>query len=221
MESAYWAGFLAADGCVDKNRIRLYLGIIDVGHLHKFKAFLKSRHKVAESTNYNRCSFEFSNKTIRSDLESLYLITPRKSLVLEFPEISEELLPHFIRGYFDGDGTLCETFSNVNSITSSIIAGFLGSPAFMVRCSEIVHRVINKNNTLKLMTHTNGINLILKLNTNDAKKFLTWIYKDSTPETRLDRKYCLYDRLVVQDIRKKRVLEKGNGIVHSITKVVE
>jgi hypothetical protein len=71
------------------------------------------------------------------------------------------------------------------------------------------------------MTHTNGINLILKLNTNDAKKFLTWMYKDSTPETRLDRKYCLYDRLVVQDIRKKRVLEKGNGIVHSITKVVE
>lgn len=34
---------------------------------------------------------------------------PKKSLILKFPEediVSKELQSHFIRGYFDGDGSL-------------------------------------------------------------------------------------------------------------------
>jgi hypothetical protein len=31
---------------------------------------------------------------------------PRKSLILTFPIINKELIHHFIRGYFDGDGTV-------------------------------------------------------------------------------------------------------------------
>ena len=36
-------------------------------------------------------------------------VVSNKSLILKFPEfISDELMPHFIRGYFDGDGSVWE-----------------------------------------------------------------------------------------------------------------
>ena len=41
-----------------------------------------------------------------NDLINLGCI-PNKSLTLTFPDfINDELLPHFIRGYFDGDGCI-------------------------------------------------------------------------------------------------------------------
>ena len=44
--------------------------------------------------------------TLCQDLEK-YGIVPRKSLILKFPNnISDEMLPHIIRGYFDGDGSI-------------------------------------------------------------------------------------------------------------------
>ena len=32
--------------------------------------------------------------------------TPKKSKILQFPKIPKQLHPHFIRGYFDGDGSV-------------------------------------------------------------------------------------------------------------------
>lgn len=44
------------------------------------------------------------SKKMSEDLTKLGCV-PRKSLVLEFPtNIQQNLIPHFIRGYFDGDG---------------------------------------------------------------------------------------------------------------------
>jgi hypothetical protein len=42
----------------------------------------------------------------------------------------------------------------------------------------------------------------LKFNTNDAKTLLKFMYLDSN--VYLDRKYALYQRLIVEDIREKR-----------------
>lgn len=33
-------------------------------------------------------------------------VTTKKSLTLTFPNLSKNLIPHFIRGYFDGDGCI-------------------------------------------------------------------------------------------------------------------
>lgn len=205
-ESAYWAGFLAADGNVSGNRVRLYLGAIDIDHLIKFKEFLKSEHTIGESEKFNRCSLEFANKHIRADLENLFNITPRKSLTLKFPSIPMYLVNHFLRGYFDGDGTICETFSSKASITASLITAFLGAPDFMEVASEICHTCIDKPNTLKLRVHPNGMNKVLKFNTLDSIRFLNWLYSESTPNTRLTRKYEIYDRVVLNGVRLTRVM---------------
>lgn len=221
-ESAYWAGFLAADGNLRINNsgskcVRVYLSKTDYNHLLKFKKFLSSGHLVSISEKYDRCSFEFANSVIYSDLEKYYLLTPRKSLVLEYPNIPAEVESHFIRGYMDGDGTICESFSNKRSLTSSLCVAFIGAPKFMVSLREVVLTAIDKQNILALSVRPNGINTWLHLNTRDAIKFLNWVYNGSEENTRLDRKFNIYKRIVIDGVRKSRSKEQrdmDNGIVH-------
>lgn len=210
-ESAYWAGFLAADGNLRKTHgkykcVRLYLSIVDLKHLEKFKAFLSSEHKIATPENYERCSFEFCSEQIFDDLYDKYLLTERKSLDLKFPNLPDEVKSSFIRGYFEGDGCICETFSTKHATKTSIITRVIGSPFFMEEYGSIVKSELGIDKLPKLQTHPNGINLALKFNTKVSSRFLNWIYTDSTEETRLDRKYEMYSRLVVNNIRETRVM---------------
>ncbi len=110
---AYWLGFLYADGCV---RIRK-----DTSHLLSFKQHkrdkdifikfnkcLNSNYPFKPVKNTNTYQIEIGSKKIVKSLISKGCV-PRKSLVLSFPEesmLSIDLQRHFIRGYFDGDGSI-------------------------------------------------------------------------------------------------------------------
>jgi hypothetical protein len=203
-ESCYWAGFLAADGCVDnKNRIRVMLKYDDVNHLEKLKTFLQSTHTISINTDkYNRCSFEVTSTHMRDALEFNFNIVPNKTDKLKFPShIPKNWLIHYLRGYFDGDGSICESFSNKNSITASLYATFasgckeFSETLFNYLCTEI-------NLGGHLQEFKDSVKWQLKYNTNDAIILLHYMYKDSN--VYLDRKYALYQRIVVDNIREKR-----------------
>lgn len=203
-EAAYWAGFLASDGNVDsKNRIRLMLKYDDISHLEKFRKFLDSTYAISSNTTaYNRCSFEFTNAHIREILEFNYNIIPNKTANMQFPShVPDKYLKHYIRGYFDGDGSICESFSNINSRRSSIYATFASG------CKEFVEALYSYiNNTLgtggHLQTFKDSVKWQIKYNTNDAKTLLHYLYSDAT--VYLDRKYALYQKLIVDDTRLER-----------------
>lgn len=203
-ESCYWAGFLAADGCVDtKHRVRVMLKYDDINHLEKLKSFLQSTHAISSNTDkYNRCSFEITSAHICDMLELNFNIVPNKTDKLKFPtHIPNKYLVHYLRGYFDGDGSICESFSNKNSITATIYATFASG------CREFSERLFSYLNTTiglggHLQEFTDSIKWQLKYNTNDAKTLLTYMYEDSN--VYLDRKYALYRRVIVDNIREKR-----------------
>lgn len=202
-ESCYWAGFLAADGCVDlKNRVRVMLKYDDIGHLEKLRTFLGSTHRISFNTEkYNRCSFEFTSPYICEILDFNYGIVPNKTNKLKLVTLPKKYMIHYLRGYFDGDGSICESFSNKNSVTSSIYATFAsGSKDF----AHSLYKYLQ--DTLKLGGHLQKFDgrtkWQLKYNTKDAKTLLEFMYSNST--VYLDRKYALYQRLVVDDIREKR-----------------
>lgn len=205
--SCYWAGFLAADGNVDsKRRVRLMLKYDDIGHLEKFKEFLGSTHTIASNTDkYNRCSFEFTNIKIWEDLRDNFFIIPNKTDKLPFPNhLDQSSMQHYIRGYFDGDGSICESFSNKNSITATLYATFAsGCEKFANDLYDYLHKELNLSGNNQKYENKNQI----KYNTNDAKTLLTWMYKDSS--IYLDRKYILYKRLVEENSRTTRILDKG------------
>lgn len=215
-ESCYWAGFLAADGNVDyKGRVRLMLKYDDILHLEKFRKAIKSTHAISSNTEaYNRCSFEFTNPDMCGMLDVNFNIVPNKTDKYVLPEqVPAGMFRHFLRGYFDGDGSVCESFSNVNSITATLYATFCsGSFQF----AERLFRKLNMELALggHLQDFGTGKKWQIKYNTNDAIVLLRYLYTDST--VYLDRKYHIFDTIVNKGIRAKR----DNGIVHSATKVV-
>lgn len=201
--ACYWAGFIAADGNVDsKNRVRIMLKYDDTTHLHKFRDFIGSTHSISSNTStYNRSSLEFTSRTIVEDLKNLFYIVPNKTEILDFPNISDECLKHYIRGYFDGDGSICESFSNVNSITATLYTTFTsGSPVFTNKLFEALQRILGVVGHLQTFKDKNSFQI--KFNTNDSIKLLRWIYTDAA--VYLDRKYNLYVKTVIDNNRKIR-----------------
>lgn len=114
---AYWLGFLYADGCVikenkdGKGRYSVSLGLKqeDRAHIQKFVNSLQSDNKIRDyKTNYKNCMasrVSIYNKKICEDLISWGCV-PQKTFVLKFPNLPNNLIRHFIRGYFDGDGCI-------------------------------------------------------------------------------------------------------------------
>ena len=119
-EKAYWLGFLFADGSMGSknNTIELQLSAKDAEHVRKFARFMQYNQEIKFKRNkkdkneeiyYDSCRVSFTNKHLWGTLNS-YGCTPKKSITLKFPDESifsdKSLIRHFIRGYFDGDGTL-------------------------------------------------------------------------------------------------------------------
>lgn len=116
--SFYWAGFLAADGCLFKKintkTINLYISDKDEGHLRLFKNHVNYngiiRRSMTRRDNPNwkdttQCGMVISSAEMFNDL-GRFNLKPNKSLIYEFPEHlkNHEYIHHFIRGYIDGDG---------------------------------------------------------------------------------------------------------------------
>lgn len=115
---AYWLGFITADGNVGSNRkqgfLTVNLQITDRAHLEKMVAHLQSELPLLEYEflHYNGrlqkvCRAAFNSRKLSDDLIKLG-VTPRKSLTVRPWSGPAELMPHYWRGAFDGDGTICK-----------------------------------------------------------------------------------------------------------------
>lgn len=121
-DKAYWLGFIFADGYVTKSETGSSLGIElsqkDSSHLKKFNKSIngnvevkyrtrdKSKDDFIKADETYSCSIRLFRNKIVDDL-SKYGVVPRKTyLDNRISElIPKNLIRHFIRGYFDGDGT--------------------------------------------------------------------------------------------------------------------
>ena len=107
MLSCYWAGFIAADGCISNNELRVCLSKTDLNHLIKLKFFLKSLSKITCSKTTTNVYISCNSKKIVKNLYDIYNITPRKSLTLKSPNNLTYLQSlAYIIGYIDGDGCI-------------------------------------------------------------------------------------------------------------------
>lgn len=119
--TAYWLGFLAADGSIHFNQIQLGLSIKDLSHVEKFKSFIQTEAII--STKYNHCSnndkyyptayLSFKNKQIVKDLSNYGIIQDKTHTNIDFLSYIPDLykIP-FILGMFDGDGYFTNTDKN-------------------------------------------------------------------------------------------------------------
>lgn len=110
---AYVLGFVFADGNVslrkDKNQgggncLQIFLQTRDEQILCDIAREMESSHPVFRNKN-NSCGLVITSDGICRDLITLGC-TPRKSLTLQWPSIDKSLERHFLRGLFDGDGSV-------------------------------------------------------------------------------------------------------------------
>lgn len=173
-EKAYWLGFLFADGYNNEQtgNIELTLQSLDVGHIELFKKTIKSEHTIAEKTisgKYTCSRISFCSRIMSNDLAS-HGCVKAKSLILEFPSsIPNELTHHFVRGYFDGDGSVSVSKDNKRHNFH-----ILGTESFL----ESIREKIGLSNT-KLDKKGNCYDLRYggRLNLLKIKEYL---YKDAT-----------------------------------------
>lgn len=104
---AYWLGWLFSDGYnqQNKNTVKLQIQAKDKKILELFKKDINYNGPIRNTSNNQNLIFLISAK-FSYRLAQLGCIQ-NKSLVLKWPnELSENLVRHFIRGYFDGDGCI-------------------------------------------------------------------------------------------------------------------
>lgn len=114
-DSAYWLGFLYADGSIrsgSRNEISLDLKEEDLEIIKAFHSFCGNKNRIREhiirrdGKEFKSYVSSFSNKKVKENLMKLGC-TPQKSLTLVFPtqeQVPQVFLYDFMRGYFDGDG---------------------------------------------------------------------------------------------------------------------
>ena len=117
-EKAYILGFIYADGCRQSSsyNIVITLKACDKEILEKIQKSLKSNKPIynckgrysSQHAYTEKVKIEISSKKLYEDISKLGLES-NKSLSLKFPledKLPKHLERHFIRGYFDGDGSI-------------------------------------------------------------------------------------------------------------------
>jgi hypothetical protein len=196
-EVFYWAGFIAADGCVKLKdhrykQIDITLAKTDMGHVAKFKAAVKFAGPIngefnEEDTAAGVC---ISSDKLFDDLKR-FGIVERKSLILEFPEwlASHPYVNHFIRGYNDGDGSFPKSEANTYTgrTVDQLHISFRGTNQFLSTCSKIIS--MNCEIEYKNPRPNSGIFTLEYGGNRQVGRIRDYLYKDSNETIWLDRKH--------------------------------
>lgn len=216
-EKAYWLGFLYADGnvCLNKKKnykIELSLKESDLKHIEKFKKFLSSSNKISYREKLKAYRISISNNIIGKDLVNLGCFI-KKSNILKFPtleQVPKEFQKDFVRGYLDGDGSIC-IYSRLNSLKLTI--SLLGTKEFL----EGLKTNLNlPNNNLTITNKGSLANCFtLQYANYHSIKILEYLYKNSN--IYLERKYEKY--LKAMELFKEKSEKNFNK--HSNIKIKE
>lgn len=216
-EKAYWLGFLWADGCVmsinpnnPNYAIELGLSSKDRSHLVKFCNFLSlSENRIKDKICLPGELIKTTREVSRIQISSTHMwntlvsygMVPRKTYDERFPYENtfkdKSLVKHFIRGYFDGDGSL--TWYNKEHTRPE--ASLIGLEDFLIKLREYLPNEIKNNSIYK---NKNNILYLINFVGNKALIFLNFIYKNSNIV--LDRKFNIYSSLISKGISE----ESGN-----------
>lgn len=194
-EKAYWLGFFLADASVSNkgNTVSIGLSVRDYDHLHRLKKSLNMTHPIKEfvsSNGYDSCMISFHSKNIKEKLIS-YNVIPNKKEKGKHPFLSlrKDLIKHYIRGFFDGDGCVCESIRKENGNKRYAIE--------IASCKEMLIFIKNflADNNIEVSNIREHMSIyeIRTSNNLEIIKFFNLIYKDAN--IYLPRKYERLDNI--------------------------
>lgn len=205
-EQAYIAGLLFADGYVSHMQIGLRLKKSDENLVRKIRDYFSSEITLQEdNTSF---SFVISSDVACKNLKILGKVKTGEPI--HIPQMNRSLIRHFIRGYFDGDGTIfvCNDNTkrfktNICCVTTEILEEFQ-----KVLQTEDIHCTINKENrkgkTMKVLDRTCVCSLDM---------YRLFIRKKDSIEKFY---HYLYDNCNIYMERKRKVFEDNKELFNYI-----
>lgn len=205
-DKAYWLGFIVADGHIFKTNfsgVSVELSRVDENHLDKLAKIFnsninhRSRKLKGRDTVYEQCSIHFGGVSLNKKLRE-YGLTNHKTegldgKILEY--IPASLFNHFVRGFFDGDGTV-EPFRLF----------FYGNYAFL---SELKIKLEEFTGIQFKITKNRSIFALYVCSKYSVYKFKQFLYKDAT--VFLERKLSSFPESSPVFTSKYRYISLVNG----------
>lgn len=199
---AYIFGLLCADGsiCRKKDTVSICLEEGDYYILEQIRQELKSEKELEFIDNSEKKDYGYNYKNqFRLVVFSSYMcdaliskgMVENKSWNLEYPDcINDLLLKHFVRGYFDGNGSYCPHITKKGKFQPLIT--ITSTNNFCKGLRDKLKETLNIpcGNVYDASCH-NGTTKVLSFSgANQVKRFLDWMYEDA--EMYLVRKYEKY-----------------------------
>jgi len=178
---AYWLGFLITDGCVTRDgMIGISLSAKDADVLWKMKKDLQARTARVNRYKMGKHSYvslRLHSKKMVGDLARQGVV-PRKSLISAFPTIPPHLERHFIRGCWDGDGSIGKNQTNFVNAGKGLYFGVKH------RAEKIIQAKRNDYPKGKTLSFSMGKVL--------GKKWVNYLYANS--RVYMNRKKTIYKK---------------------------
>lgn len=196
-KSAYVLGFFIADGCLKGNRIIFSSKDKDV--LEKISSVIGNKRPVFRHGYYHLVYY--SHQMVH-DLNGLGIVE-RKTFRLKPIDLAEDLINHFIRGFFDGDGGVSRNIAN-GQIVSYIDCSSFKFLKWIKSLLPLESGVIAKR------SNTNCFEL--RLSTKDSKILYKFLYSNlQQDDLSLKRKKVKFDTLIGGKNMKGVILAGGLG----------
>lgn len=198
-DAAYWLGFLYTDGCVTDD-YSIQFKLKDIEPIQDFKKFLQYDGPIQTVTLrsgakiYTSYQVSFYDKTLVGKLIELGCV-PKKTYTLKYPtkeQLSDAYYNDFIRGAFDGDGSI---FRSGNKIMMDIT----GTEDFLVGIRDVLvdNIVIPQKRSYIYKSHAKNpmIKRISLAKRESIENFYDFIY-DNNPQYYLKRKKDKFEDLL-------------------------
>jgi hypothetical protein len=196
-EQAYFLGLITADGSISKTgALGLGLKEEDSYIIELFRNLLSPNAKISSSlrtkiykgkTVISKANYiVITSKQYLEDLNQ-YDIVPNKTYCdIRLPNLNPNLMNHYIRGLFDGDGSvyICGKYKNLLSVS------FVGGRLLLNQVSTYLKNTLNLKSNLNVRTRKSNCFDFSITTQEDIHKFKEYIYKDAT--IFLKRKYTKF-----------------------------
>lgn len=220
---AYLLGYFLADGCITNPSsgskcVSMCLQESDKYVLEWFIKETAPEIKISKytkpSTGHTQYSFKYTAKQMAINLENIWGIKPRKTADIEykfpFEKIPSNLIHHFIRGFFDGDGWITLRQKTPHGLTPPQFGFISTSLNFILQLKEIIPAI-----TIPRICINQGVSLIhyqliYSLGKGRVPIIKSWLYNNA--HYFLKRKKDKFD-LECDNVELTEEITKGSSVV--------
>jgi hypothetical protein len=186
-EKAWLLGLLFGDGSLDKQGYLITLTSGDRDVIDHANQIMGGR--IGVRSRQTHWDLQIGSKRLWQELHTLYSLTPNKSRIIQYPDISHTMKPHFVRGLVDSDG--CWSSDKRSPKPRLLFFYFSLSLSFVegLRTDLVSYVGVSSQSNIIVRPIKSGLGYVLSYRNQDALKVGEWVYAFSSDATRCKRKY--------------------------------